>query len=152
MDLSFRESGRYAHGTSPILFADSNQHGPSVLDFAQNCQLSEPSTSHSHEGGNLSRSMLVYCEGMIDAAAGKRREALAIINQLEKQSGPELRYASWIARIAAALNEKDLALSWLERGFDAQAIVVFFRDEPLWDPLRNEPCFTDLVTRMGFQS
>ncbi len=93
---------------------------------------------------------LVYCEGMIDAAAGKRSEALSIINQLEKQSGPELRYASWITRIAAALNEKELTLSWLERGLDAQVIVVFFKDDSLWDPIRNDPRFTNLLKRMGF--
>jgi len=95
---------------------------------------------------------LLYCEAMIDAASGKRSDALAIINQLEEKSGPDLRYASWIARIAAALNEKELALSWLERGINAQAIVVFFKDEPLWDPIRSDPRFTNLVKRMGFQT
>jgi tetratricopeptide (TPR) repeat protein len=105
------------------------------------------------QGEKVSRSddqFLIYCEAMIDVAAGKRNEAFAIIKQLEKQSGPDLRFASWIARIAAALNEKELALSWLERGFDQGAIVVFFKDEPLWDPIRIDPRFANLMKRMGF--
>jgi hypothetical protein len=34
--------------------------------------------------------------------------------------------AHWIAKISAALNEKELALTWLERGFAAGEIGSFY--------------------------
>lgn len=42
-----------------------------------------------------------------------------------------------------------MAFSWLERGLAAGAIGAFYKDEPVWDPIRNDPRFADLVRRMG---
>jgi hypothetical protein len=47
------------------------------------------------------------------------------------------------------LNEKELALTWLERGLAAGAIGAFFKDEPVWDAIRSEARFGDLLRRMG---
>src|SRR5207249_4996573 len=55
----------------------------------------------------------------------------------------------YIAKIYATLNEKEMALSWLERGLATGAIGSFYKDEPVWDPIRRDPRFTDLVRRMG---
>jgi serine/threonine protein kinase/tetratricopeptide (TPR) repeat protein len=94
--------------------------------------------------------LLIYSTGMVYAAQGKRAEALQIIKELEGMSGANLDQAHWIAKIYAALNEKDLAFSWLERGLAAGAIAIFFKDEPVWDPLRTDPRFADFLRRMGF--
>jgi hypothetical protein len=48
-----------------------------------------------------------------------------------------------------ALNEKEQALGSLERGFAAGAIGLFFKDEPVWDTIRSDPRFADLLRRMG---
>ena len=95
--------------------------------------------------------LLIYDTGIVYAAQGKRAEALQIINELEAMSGPSLSEAHWIAKIYAALNEKELALSWLDRGLAAGAIGSFFKDEPVWDPIHSDPRFTDLERRMGLQ-
>jgi hypothetical protein len=50
------------------------------------------------------------------------------------------------------LNEKELALTWLERSLAAGAIGAFFKDEPVWDPIRSDPRFADLLRRMGIPS
>jgi len=47
------------------------------------------------------------------------------------------------------LNEKELAFSWLDRGLATRAIGTFYKDEPVWDPVRSDPRFTDLLRRMG---
>src|SRR6266496_766767 len=94
-------------------------------------------------------SILIYDAGMIYAAQGKRAEALQTIKELEGMSGTNLAQAHWIAKIYATLNEKELAFSWLERGLATGAIGVFYKDEPVWDPIRSDPRFTDLVRRMG---
>ena len=64
-------------------------------------------------------------------------------------SGESLSQAHWIAKIYAALNEKELALTWLERGLATGAIGVFYKDEPVWDTIRSDARFSDLLRRMG---
>jgi TolB-like protein/tetratricopeptide (TPR) repeat protein len=93
--------------------------------------------------------ILIYDTGMLDAAQGKRAEALQVIKDLEEMSGASLSEALWIAKIYAALNEKELAFSWLDRGLGTGAIPAFYKDEPVWDSIRSDPRFTDLLRRMG---
>jgi eukaryotic-like serine/threonine-protein kinase len=93
--------------------------------------------------------MLIYSTAMVYAAQGRRAEVLQIIKEMEEMSGASLRYAQWIAKIYASLNEKELALTWLERGLAAGAITLFFKDEPVWDAIRSDPRFVDLLRRMG---
>ncbi len=97
----------------------------------------------------MNDSILTYDTGMVYAAQGKRAEALQMIKELEEMSGASLSQAQWIAKIYAALNEKEQALAWLERGLAAGAIGTFYKDEPVWDPLRSDPRFADLLRRMG---
>lgn len=94
-------------------------------------------------------SLVIYSMGMLYAAQGKRAEALALIKELEAMSGTNLSQAHWIAKIHATLNDKDLALSWLERGLSAGSIGAFYKDEPVWDPIRDDLRFADLLRQMG---
>jgi eukaryotic-like serine/threonine-protein kinase len=96
--------------------------------------------------------ILIYSTGMVYAAQGRRAEALQITKELEEMSGASLSQAHWIAKIHAALNEKELTLTWLERSLAAGAIGAFFKDEPVWDPIRSDPRFADLLRRMGIPS
>jgi serine/threonine-protein kinase len=96
--------------------------------------------------------ILIYGTGMVYAAQGKRAEALKIIKELEEMSGASQSEAHWIAKIYAALNEKDMAFSWLERGLGTGALGFFYKDEPVWDPLRSDARFKDLLRRMGIPS
>jgi TolB-like protein/Flp pilus assembly protein TadD len=92
--------------------------------------------------------ILIYSTGMVYAAQGKRAEALQTIKELEEMSGASLSQAHWMAKIYATLNEKEQALSWLERGLATGAIGGFYKDEPVWDPIRSDPRFEALVEKM----
>jgi adenylate cyclase len=92
--------------------------------------------------------ILIYSTGMVYAAQGKRAEAHQIIKELEAMSGANLDEAHWIAKIYAALNEKELECSWQEGGLATGAIGVFFKDDPVWDPIRSDPRFEALVEKM----
>ena len=93
--------------------------------------------------------ILIYGEGSIYAAQGKRAEALRAIKELERMSGPNLDQAHWIAKCYATLNEKEMAFSWLDRGLAAGAIGSFYKDDPVWDSIRGDSRFPDLLRRMG---
>jgi serine/threonine-protein kinase len=92
--------------------------------------------------------LFIYSTGMAYAAAGKEAEALQTIKELETVAGASLSTAHWIAKIYATLNDKEMALSWLERGLATGAIGAFYKDEPVWDPIRDDPRFTALVEKM----
>jgi eukaryotic-like serine/threonine-protein kinase len=92
--------------------------------------------------------ILIYDTGMIYAGQGKRAEALQIIKDLEGISRASLSQAHLIAKIYATLNEKEMALSWLERGLATGAIGPFYKDEPVWDSIRGDPRFEALVQKI----
>src|SRR6476659_9357363 len=92
--------------------------------------------------------ILIYDTGMIYAAQGKRAEALQIVKDLEGISDESLSQAHLIAKIYAALNEKEMALSWLERGLATGAIGPFYKDEPVWDSISGDLRFEALVQKI----
>jgi serine/threonine-protein kinase len=100
------------------------------------------------KGERKNDSILIYDTGMVYAAQGKRAEALQIIKELEEISGANLDQALWIAKIYATLNDKEPAFSWLERGLATGAIGSFYKDDSVWDSIRSDPRFTDLLRRM----
>jgi len=93
--------------------------------------------------------MLLFQTGLVLAAQAKRPQALDVIRELEARSGETLSQAHWIAKIYAALGDKDLAFSWLDRGFAVRSIGDFYRGEPVWDPIRADPRFADFERRIG---
>jgi adenylate cyclase len=92
--------------------------------------------------------LFIYSTGMAYAASGKKAEALQSINELEAIAGANLSTAHWIAKIYATLNDKEMAFSWLDRGLATGALGVFYNDEPVWDPIRDDPRFATLVGKM----
>jgi TolB-like protein/Flp pilus assembly protein TadD len=92
--------------------------------------------------------IVIYSTGILLAAQNKRADALDIIKELEAMSGPDLAEAQYIARIYAALNEKEMALTWLERGLATGAIGFFYKDDPMWDPIRDDPRFAVLLGKI----
>jgi TolB-like protein/Flp pilus assembly protein TadD len=118
--------------------------------FIQNRSLDEALTElEKAKAERKEDSILIYDTGMLYAARGERTKALQIINELEQMSGANLSQAHWIAKIYATLNEKELAFSWLERGLATGAVGVFYKDEPVWDPIRSDPRFEALVEKMS---
>ncbi|MCA1816767.1 MAG: protein kinase [Acidobacteria bacterium] len=93
--------------------------------------------------------LLLYGAGLVYAAQGKRAEALARIKELERLSGTDYAQSEWIAKVYAALGEKEQAFAWLERGLSQNAVGAFYKDEPVWDALRDDPRFAELLRRMG---
>src|SRR5712691_4106942 len=75
--------------------------------------------------------VLILNRGMVYAAQDRRAETLKIVKELEQLNGNDFSQAQWIAKIYAALHDKERALAWLERGLNTGAIGSFYRDEPV---------------------
>jgi tetratricopeptide (TPR) repeat protein len=96
-------------------------------------------------GGNKTfRSSLAYAY----AISGRRNEALEILNDLKNRSDNGFSNASQIALIYVGLDEKDKAVTWLEKAY-GQRFNPSVLIRPCFDPLRSDPRFLDLMRRIG---
>jgi len=143
------------YGRAMELLRQANELGPPFTTpfeigfYIQNGSFDEALVElEKAEEQRKSDPILVYGSGLVYAAQGKRVEALQAVKELEAMSGPSQSEAQWIARIYAALNEKDLALTWLERGLAAEAIGGFYKDDPGWDAVRGDPRFVEVCRKM----
>ena len=81
-------------------------------------------------------------------ASGKRNEAEKLLRDLKNRSTPGYSHASEIAVIYASLGDTDQAMSWLQKGYEERFNPgVLLR--PGFDPLRSDPRFQDLASRVG---
>ena len=100
-------------------------------------------------GGSAVRTMAV---GYAYAAAGRRREALDILDQLREQSQRVEVSPVLPAFIYARLDEKDRAFELLEQAFEERSPwMPFLKSHRGFDPLRDDPRFQDLLRRMNLE-
>ncbi len=91
--------------------------------------------------------------GYTYAVAGRRAEALKVLDKLTQLSKQMHVPPSYMAAIHVGLVEKDKAFEWLEKGYEERSIGFGFgiNPDPIWDPLRSDPRFADLLRRMNLQ-
>ena len=89
---------------------------------------------------------LGYCY----ASSGRKEEALKIaesVSLYQKLNGNTER---GIALIYVALGEKDLAFTWLEKGYQSRAESLFMlKIDPKLDSIRTDPRFNSLIEKVG---
>ena len=89
--------------------------------------------------------------GRAYAVAGKRDEALKMLNELKERAKRSYVSPVGIAIIYVGLGEKEQAFSWLEKAYeDRSTWLIFLKVEPRFDPLRSDPRFQSLLRRMNF--
>ena len=89
--------------------------------------------------------------GRVYAAAGRRKEAREILQQLNELSKQRYVTPYVLGQTYAALGEIDEAFCWLETGYQERAAwMVVLKIDPHLDPLRCDPRFEDLLRRMNF--
>jgi|HubBroStandDraft_4_1064222.scaffolds.fasta_scaffold35644_2 TolB-like protein/DNA-binding winged helix-turn-helix (wHTH) protein/Tfp pilus assembly protein PilF len=88
--------------------------------------------------------------GYSQARRGEKSQALRTIDELKETSKNSFVPAFYFALVYAALEDKDQAFMWLEKGYDERfARFAYLKLEALWDPLRSDERFRDLVRRVG---
>jgi len=88
--------------------------------------------------------------GNLYARAGQVDNALAIIPQLEDTVRNEGIGRYEIALVYAGLGRKTEAFKWLEEAYKVHDEgLTYIKVEPCLDPLRDDPRFKDLLSRVG---
>ncbi len=91
--------------------------------------------------------------GHVYAALGKKREALALLDELKQISAQGYVPATSVAIIYVGLGEKDQAFVWLEKAYEERSFQLqWLNVEPRWDSIRSDPRFADLVRRVGLKA
>jgi len=126
-----------AHNQLGQAYLAKGRHDEAVAEMEKAVRLSSGSPTCI---ANLARAYV---------ASGRRNEAIKLLNDLKQSSNRNYSHASEIAVVYAALDDKDQAMSWLEKGYEERFNPgVLLR--PGFDPLRSDVRFKDLLRRVGF--
>ena len=88
--------------------------------------------------------------GYTYAIAGQRNKAEASLGELDELATRRYVAAFPRAVIYTGLGEKERAFEWLEKAYAGRNMQLrFLKVSPLFDPLRSDPRFTELLKRMG---
>ena len=88
--------------------------------------------------------------GHIYAHQGRKREALQAVDELQRSSKQTYIDSGYVADIYLILGEKDLALVWLEKGYQQHSpAMCALKTDPTYAPIRSDPRFVDLMRRVG---
>jgi TolB-like protein/DNA-binding winged helix-turn-helix (wHTH) protein/Flp pilus assembly protein TadD len=82
------------------------------------------------------------------AVSGSRNEAVKILDDLRNRPQNGFSNAPEIALVYVGLDQKDQAMSWLEKAFE-ERFSPWVLMRPAFDPLRSDPRFQDLLHRIG---
>jgi TolB-like protein/Tfp pilus assembly protein PilF len=118
-------------------YVQQNKYDDALADIAQLRKASETTSI---------RLLEVYVAGR----SGRRQDAtqqLNVLKNLPQQDNPLALAVAYIG-----LDEKDQAFAWLEKAYAAHSTsLTAIKVDPTYDPLRTDPRFENLLTRMHFQ-
>jgi serine/threonine protein kinase/tetratricopeptide (TPR) repeat protein len=84
----------------------------------------------------------------LSAGRGDRGHALTVANQFDDESITSPISARFASRLYVALGEHDRGLDSLARMINAGAVPIFYKDDPVWKPVRQHPRFVALLRSM----
>jgi TolB-like protein/DNA-binding SARP family transcriptional activator/Tfp pilus assembly protein PilF len=89
-------------------------------------------------------------EGHLFATVARNAEARLVLARLDSMRHATYVSAYAVALIHVALREPDSAFAWLDRAVDERTNwLVWLNRDPRWRPLRADPRFARLTTRLG---
>jgi len=86
--------------------------------------------------------------GYAYAIAGNRDGALQLLNVALERANRGDFPAFAIAQIYIGLGERDRAFEWLRKAVDERDVYLSLKVDPIYDPLRADPRFKDLLRRV----
>jgi DNA-binding winged helix-turn-helix (wHTH) protein/Tfp pilus assembly protein PilF len=91
--------------------------------------------------------------GYISASTGDRTQAMAILDELQTLSNQRYVPPYNFALVYNGLKDDDDTFAWLERSYEARDVMLaaFIKAEPVWDRLREDKRFKNLLSRMNLE-
>jgi TolB-like protein len=87
------------------------------------------------------------------AVSGDKADAMKILAKLTEVSRSKYVPAIYFAVIYTGLNQKDDAFHWLDKAVEERCeYLVYLGSDPLADPLRSDPRFSQLMSRLGLNT
>jgi TolB-like protein/Tfp pilus assembly protein PilF len=84
------------------------------------------------------------------AVAGRKKDALSVLGDLQKLSKERHVSPYSIALVYVGLGDRDHAFEWLERAYaERSPRLVVLKVEPMLDSIRSDPRFGALMAKMG---
>jgi serine/threonine-protein kinase len=127
--------GHYALGD---VLAREGRYPESIAALTESIRLGGRSPNHL--------AILAYVHGL----AGRTDEARKLLAHIRDRAADGQASPIWAALAHLGLGEHDDAFVWLERAFDERdGSLILVSASPEFDPLRGDPRFQSLLTRMG---
>jgi TolB-like protein/Tfp pilus assembly protein PilF len=127
-----------AHQTLGIVLVRQGRYAEALAEAQKSIQFSNRS--------NAALALLGHVYGKL----GRRSEADAVIKELETRIAAKQADGRDLAVLYAGLDDKDKAFEWLQKAFENRSVfLVFLKLEPLMEPLRSDPRWSDLERRVG---
>ena len=90
--------------------------------------------------------------GYAYAIADRREEALAILRELEEKYQKRESLGQYVALVHLGFGDLDQAFAWLEKDYQARSgLLDYLITDPLFDSIRGDPRYADLLRRMGLK-
>ena len=117
----------------------THKHDEAIAEFRRAIELSGGNTTFE---SNLANAY---------AVAGRKEEAMKIVKDLERRQSQDSSTDASIALIYVGLGDNDQAMVWLNKAYQARFNPSILM-RPVFDPLRSDPRFQDLLHRIGLPS
>jgi DNA-binding winged helix-turn-helix (wHTH) protein/TolB-like protein/Tfp pilus assembly protein PilF len=129
-----------AHRVLGMAYLYKGEHDQAIAEFTRGVELSH--------GDAVAQAFLARAY----AGAGQKDKATQMLDELVKLSAKQYVPPTEIAVTFAALDKKDEAFTWLNKAYDERAAALaYLKVNPVFDPLRSDPRFQDLLRRMHLQ-
>lgn len=90
--------------------------------------------------------------GYAYAQAGRRRDAFQLLDELKRRRQTEYVPAAAFVTAYLGLANYDQTFVWLEQAYKEQSYALqTLKVLPLFDPIRSDPRFVDLLHRVGLE-
>ena len=85
------------------------------------------------------------------AISGKEEYWQWMLDYWKRKSAKGYVSPSVLAKQYVSLGDKDQAFEWLEKAYQARILSLLVMIDPIWDPIRDDPRFTNLLRRMNLE-
>jgi serine/threonine-protein kinase len=87
------------------------------------------------------------------ALCGQEAKARAMLDALLRRAEREYVAAATVARVYIGIGDNDRAFEWLEKALEERSgWIVWAKVHPIYDPLRSDPRFAELLKKAGLDS